>query len=140
MLESAGVGVWLDRVCVYGSLGEQVNPSHMRVHCAGVWRVSSVRGNREWSVCAREMDESRNVRRTPYGFGVWCATAASHDVVAYISDHVHPSSFRLRDRDAPPAPLAPPPPPAARQKDPHSRILRRSASASSGKLERCGDG
>ena len=83
MLESAGVGVWLDRVCVYGSLGEQVNPSHMRVHCAGVWRVSSVRGIREWSVCAREMDESRNVRRTPYGFGVWCATAASHDVVAY---------------------------------------------------------
>ena len=70
VLESAGVGVWLDRVCVYGSLGEQVNPSHMRVHCAGVWRVSSVRGIREWSVCGCARN-GRIAERAPHPVRLW---------------------------------------------------------------------
>jgi hypothetical protein len=133
VLESAGVGVWLDRVCVYGSLGEQVNPSHMRVHCAGVWRVSSVRGIREWSVCARAKWTNRGTcaaPRTALEFGAPLRHRMTLLRTCYISDHVHPSSFRLRDRAMPRgrAPLAPRRPRRAR-KIRIAAYRRRSASA-----------
>ena len=75
-MESAGVGVRLDRACVDGSLGEQVVICVCTVLAYGAYRASEVSASGR-CVAAREMDESRNVRRTPYGFGVWCATAAS---------------------------------------------------------------
>lgn len=74
VLESAGVGVRLDRACVDGSLGEQVVICVCTVLAYGAYRASEVSSVGAARCAPRGKSRLIAPYRT-YGFGVQCASA-----------------------------------------------------------------